>query len=112
MNLKSGEVSTLVGGAEGASDGQGTLASFSRPYGVAYDELRKVLFVADSSNNCLRRVTPETAVVETVSGSCGSASAGFRDGVGADAQYSSPAGIAVDGDALLVADYGCVRASS
>ena len=107
LNTRTYEVSTLAGGAEGASDGQGSAASFSKPYGIAYDPATGVLYVADSSNSCLRRVTPETAVVETIAGVCGS-SGGWRDGFGSSAEFSSPAGLAVDGLSLLVADYGCV----
>lgn len=53
-----GVVSTLAGtGKRSFINGVGTLAGFSYPYGVAVDDLGNV-FVADTKNNAIRKITP------------------------------------------------------
>jgi sugar lactone lactonase YvrE len=98
----SGVVSTLAGtaGPAGYQDGQGTSARFNDPMGVATDAAGNV-YVADGANCLIRRVSP-TGLVSTYAGL-----AGFHagtDGVGSDARFVFPDGIASDGDALYVAD--------
>ena len=55
-----------LNGAAGAVDGQGTNAQFSAPRGIGFD-LAGFLYVADSGNNKVRRVTPY-GVVSSVTG--------------------------------------------
>ena len=50
-----GVVSNLAGSTEGFSDGEGTLAQFNRPTGVAVDAEGNV-YVADSYNHRIRRI--------------------------------------------------------
>lgn len=100
-----GVVSTLAGaaGSSGSADGTGSNARFFQPSGVAVDSSGNV-FVADSANYTIRRVTA-CGVVTTFAGLAGVP--GSADGTGADARFSFPAGLTMDkGDNLYVADSG------
>lgn len=96
-----GIVSTLAGGApEGHRDGAGASAAFHTPSGLAIDR-RGNLYVADTGNNRIRKITPEG----TVSTIAGDGVAGHADGVGVAAQFNAPVGVAVDrDDNVYVAD--------
>ena len=79
----SGVVSTLAGlaGSSGSADGTGSDARFSSPQGVAVDSAGSV-YVADSGNDTIRKVTP-AGVVSTLAGLAGSS--GSADGIGSAA---------------------------
>ena len=98
-----GKVTTLAGtNTAGWSDGVGSLAQFNAPQGVAVDGAGNV-FVADTGNHCIRKVTP-SGVVTTLAGTN---VAGWSDGVGAGARFKSPTGVAIDRvGSLVVADSG------
>jgi len=97
-----GVITTLAGsGLIGIADGPGSSAQFTKPAGLAVDNLGNV-FVTDG--NAIRRITPDGAVT-TVGGLA--TSVGSEDGLGADAQFNAPAAIAVDSTGkLYVADTG------
>ena len=95
-----GMVSTLAGGSEGHADGQGKSAAFHTPSGLALDAAGN-LYVADTGNHMIRKVTPE-GLVTTVAGD---GRAGQRDGAASQAQFNGPIGVAVDAaGAIYVAD--------
>ncbi|HEU4713527.1 MAG TPA: NHL repeat-containing protein [Pyrinomonadaceae bacterium] len=95
-----GVVTTLAGGSEGFADGVGPQASFNTPSGLAIDADGN-LYVADTGNNRIRKITPE-GVVSTVAGD---GTAGYADGAGAQARFDGPIGVAVDSTgSLYVAD--------
>jgi alpha-tubulin suppressor-like RCC1 family protein len=111
-----GVVATIAGGYGGYADGTGTAASFSWPKGVAVDSAGD-LFVADTVNNAIRKITPTVIsgvtnwVVTTVAGFADQFG-GYADGTGAAAQFSYPEGIAVDSAGnVYVADtaYALIR---
>ncbi|MEY4568900.1 MAG: hypothetical protein RLZZ398_339 [Verrucomicrobiota bacterium] len=89
-----GVVTTLAGqqGSSGSTNGTGSAARFSSPYGVAVDSVGNV-FVADSGNSTIRKVTPD-GLVTTFAGSPGIA--GSADGLGDAARFSGPIGITVN----------------
>ena len=95
-------MTTLAGtGSSGSADGPGATASFNWPYGVAVDGAGNV-FVADTVNNTIRKIT-SAGVVTTLAGTAGSS--GSADGTGATARFSYPSGVAVDGAGnVFVAD--------
>jgi sugar lactone lactonase YvrE len=98
-----GVVTTLAGTASsyGSADGTGTAAQFNCPNGVAVD-LAGNVYVADSGNSTIRKITPN-GVVTTLTGTAGVE--GSVDGIGTAAQFNSPQGIAVDNMGnLYVAD--------
>ena len=83
-----GVVSTLAGtpGVPGNADGSGAAASFNSPKAVAVDAFRNV-YVADTGNNSIRKITPTGMVSTLASG------------------FSSPTGVAVDAlQTVYVAD--------
>lgn len=89
-----GVVSTFAGtpGVTGGMDGTGAAAQFNAPIGVAVDSSDNV-YVADSGNNTIRKITPGT-VVTTLAGLAGSA--GSTDGTGSGARFNGPRAVAVD----------------
>lgn len=88
-----GEVSTLAGtGSPGSSDGTGTEAAFSSPEGIALDSSGN-LYVADSGNSTIRRITP-AGVVTTFAGSAGQV--GAANGTGAAARFNQPCALCLD----------------
>lgn len=94
----SGVVSTLAGsGAAGADNGAAATASFRGPAGIGVDASGTV-FVADSDNNLIRRITT-TGQVSTLAGS---ATAALTDGINAAAAFNSPRSIVVGADGNLV----------
>jgi sugar lactone lactonase YvrE len=92
--------STLAGGTEGYAEGVSTAAAFNTPSGMAIDAAGN-LYVADTGNNAIRKVTPQGAV----STLAGDGLAGDKDGKGANAQFNGPVGVAVDAAGVVyVAD--------
>jgi sugar lactone lactonase YvrE len=96
-------ITTLAGQAlaNGSADGTGGAARFDHLAGVAVDAAG-IVYVADTANNTLRRVTPD-GVVTTLAGSAGLA--GTTNATGASARFNAPSGVAVDAfGSIYVAD--------
>ena len=91
-----------LAGSYGSADGTGSAARFYCPCGVAVDSAGNV-YVADSDNHTIRKVTPG-GVVTTLAGLAGSS--GSADGTGSAARFYDPYGVAVDSAGnVYVADY-------
>jgi sugar lactone lactonase YvrE len=98
-----GVVTTLAGtlGSYGKANGTGAAAAFDTPTGVAVDGTGN-LFVTDTNNNVIRKLTPD-GVVTTLVGSF--EIAGSEDGTGTAAHFNNPSALAVDrAGNLIVAD--------
>ena len=91
----SGNVTTIAGSTYGFADGQGTNAKFAYPRGITIDSSGN-LYVTDSNNHRIRKITPD-GIVSTFSGS----SAGFADGQGTVAKFNLPVGITIDSSGNL-----------
>ena len=89
-----GVLTTLAGmvGQPGSADGTGSAARFRNPWSVAVDSSGNV-FVADMSNNTIRKITPD-GVVHTFAGMAGAS--GTSDGFGSGARFDNPFAVAVD----------------
>src|SRR5581483_5355735 len=99
----SGVVTTFAGlaGSAGTSDGSGTFARFNGPTAIAVDATGNI-YVADTGNHTIRRITPAGAV-STVAGLPGNA--GSADGTGNAARFNGPQGVAVtSGGVVYVSD--------
>jgi sugar lactone lactonase YvrE len=96
-------VTTIAGGAQGASDGTNTTAEFFRPHGVAVDSGGRV-FVADQFNNTIRLIKP-VGINWMVTTIAGQSVSGLSDGLGTNSSFDAPVGVAVDSnDNVYVAD--------
>jgi hypothetical protein len=89
-----GVVTTLAGtaGGAGSADGTGSAATFNGPRGIVIDASNN-LYVADSGNDTLRKITP-AGVVTTIAGTAGVT--GGADGIGAAVQFNTPVGLGID----------------
>lgn len=101
-----GNVSTLAGalGASGTLDGAAPLARFKEPLAIALDPAEQNLYVADSGNHAIRRISlaANPVRVDTLAGKPGVS--GTADGSAANARFNTPGGIAAGGDTVYVAD--------
>lgn len=88
---RDGTVVTVAGGGPGFVDGPGTEARFRTPSGVVLDRDGR-LYVADTGNHAIRRVSPEGEVTTLA----GDGVAGYRDGPADRARFHAPMGLTVD----------------
>ncbi|SDH05003.1 NHL repeat-containing protein [Mucilaginibacter sp. P19] len=88
------DVTTFAGNVHsgpGFADGTGSEANFRLPEGLAIDGADNI-YVADYSNNMIRKITP-AAVVTTVTGKL---APGSDNGASTSATFNGPLGVAVD----------------
>ena len=106
FNSQAQIVSTLAGsGTKGYADGTGATAQFATPTGLAVDATGNV-YVSDYNNNKIRKISP-TGNVTTFAGS---GIFGYKDGLGAEAQFMYLEGIVTDAKGnVYVADLGNYR---
>lgn len=100
---RDGVVTTVAGkaGERGSQDGPVAEARFSNPHAVAVAN-DGIIYVADRSNSAIRAISP-AGIVTTFAGKKGQI--GSADGVGGEAQFYAPEGLAIDAAGnLFVAD--------
>lgn len=99
-------IAGLPGGGAGSADGTNSEARFNGPFGITTDTAGNV-FVADTSNNKIRKLTPDGTnwVVTSIAGLAGFGNSGSADGTNNVARFKSPQGIARgSGGVLFVTD--------
>ena len=97
-----GRVSTIVGKdlfVFGDVDGTGDRVRLQHPLGICFDD--GVLYVADTYNNKIKRVFPDTRTVVTA---LGKGEPGYRDGDGSQALFHEPGDVGVAAGKLYAAD--------
>ena len=102
-----GKVTSIAGGVEGYGDGVGDKALFNSPSGLAVAP-DGTLVVADTGNNCIRRV-PVRGETSTIAGY---KNPGYTDGEGRQAKFNGPIGVAIDarGNIYVTDSYNdCIR---
>src|SRR5207302_1836194 len=98
-----GVVTTFAGlaGGIGSADGTTNTARFYDPFGVAADSSGNV-YVADTGNHTIRKITPAGAVT-TLAGLAGAS--GSTNGTNTTARFNAPSGVAADSSGnVYVAD--------
>lgn len=100
-----GVVTTFAGSPDGvgSTDGVGGAARFFLPKQLTVDASGRI-WVADTGNATIRRITPAAAVT-TIAGSANRS--GFQNGSGATARFNAPQQLALEPSGpLVVADFG------
>lgn len=104
IQILTGISTTFAGtpGSRGHLNGKSFKAKFNYPTGITIAGSQ--LFVADSMNHSIRMIDINSGEVTTLAGSGGHR--GSVDGIGSNARFGFPIGIATDGKNLYVADAG------
>ncbi len=90
-------ISTIAGNGTPSYQGDGglaTSATVNNPQGVAVDSANNV-YIADTSNSAIRKVTVSTGIITTVAGTITSGFSGDQ-GLATSAELDDPDGVAVD----------------
>ncbi|MGA7832360.1 MAG: NHL repeat-containing protein [Terracidiphilus sp.] len=102
------DISTIAGNGTAGYSGDGntaTNAELNNPYGVAVDSSGNI-YIADTYNNRIRKVTASTQQISTVAGN-GTAGYSGDGGAATNAEVYLPTGVAVDSSGnIYIADYG------
>lgn len=106
VRLIDGRADTLCGteGKFGRDDGTGNQATFRYPQGLSFDSISQYLYVADSGNNSIRRISVKDGSVDTV---CGSGKSGYLDGILQESMFDCPTDVEWNAaeEALYVSDF-------
>ena len=115
-NGTTGLLSPVTTGGCGFTDGACSVATFNSPRGVVASLDSTTIYVADLSNNAVRKISnansPATCTVSTLGGGS-PLGAGYADGQGTNALFNAlreASASAIDGS-VVVGDYGnnCIR---
>jgi hypothetical protein len=104
-------VITVVGGGasgtlSGSNNGIGSNALFNGTRAGAVDAYGNI-FVADGNNHKIRAIFPNLTVITVAGGGWSGTAAGSNNGIGSNALFTNPWGIAMDAYGIIyVGDYG------
>jgi DNA-binding beta-propeller fold protein YncE len=84
----------------GWADGQGTSACFSRPTAVVFNSADNMLYVADSHNNCIRRIDASGNVTTYA----GTSEPGLVNGSLSQARFSMPTDLVILNGFMYISD--------
>jgi DNA-binding CsgD family transcriptional regulator/DNA-binding beta-propeller fold protein YncE len=94
----------------GGDNGPALTAVLDSPTSLALDERRAILYVADTGNNCIRRISLSSYVITRFAGSCTAFGDSGDGGFAINARLSIPLGVAVSRSGILfIADTGNYR---
>ena len=101
-------VTTIAGNStEGEVNGHGLDARFWFPVGIVVDHFGNI-YVSDMGGSCIRKI--DTALNVTTLAGPAAPEAGYADGTGSAARFSSPSGLCIDQNGFLyVADQSNYR---
>jgi DNA-binding beta-propeller fold protein YncE len=85
----------------GDIDGGPDVARLQHPLGVAFHSSSGTVYVSDTYNNRIKRLNPETRMIESWLGDGGT---GGDDGIGTAARFFEPEGVSIGDNALYIAD--------
>ncbi len=104
ITVSTGIITTFAGSSTVASysgdNGQATAAGLNHPTGVTLDTTGNV-YIADSDNNRIRKVTVSTGIITTIAGTGSSAYSG-DNGQATSATVKIPQGVALDTSGKLL----------
>ncbi len=102
-----GNVVSIAGsGTNGNSDGDFKEAEFDNPQGMAYDEAKNLLYVADTDNHLIRKLDLTAQTVTTICGTGIQVYDRLGGGQGTAQGLNSPWDVALNGNTLYIAMAG------
>jgi sugar lactone lactonase YvrE len=112
VDAKTNIITTFAGNGQGAfagDNGDAAAASLNEPFGVAVDDVRGAVYIADSANGRVRKVDLATHIITTVAGT-GTRSDDIGDGGQGILASVSPNALALDSAGnLFISDRGNSR---
>ena len=107
VTVSTGIITTIAGTGSASysgDNGAATSATLNNPFGVSLDASGNV-YIADSDNNRIRKVTVSTGIISTIAGT-GSTSFSGDNGAATSAALYYPFGVSVDSSGnVYIADY-------
>lgn len=102
-----GEILEVLGSGEiGKSDGDFQSATFFRPQGIAFDNKRNCLYIADTENHLIRKADFKTKNVTTILGTGRQGNLAIKEGKGINVPLNSPWDVTILRDYLYIAMAG------
>ncbi len=103
VTISTGIITTFAGTGSGSfsgDNGQASSAELFGPYGVAFDTSGNV-YIGDSGNCCIRKVTASTDIIATIAGTGGTCSFSGDGGQATSATLYYARGVTVDTSGTL-----------